>query len=831
MRDRSGRIAANPAGGGRFPIPDGRLACARALGKIYSPIMNDIRMLKDERVGFGFVPPEYLAPGKDEYHLRNEQLRAMGKDPASYRRLTTHELETLVRNDNSCTDWSQFLVSDPFTPELIRNSSFAGLIRIGALQRLSLEHHDLTVFTGIADSQIFACDIGDNCVIDDCAYLAHYIIGDNCILLDNDEIHVSNHAKFGSGLVMDGESEDVRITLDIMNEAGGRAILPFDGMTCADAYLWARHRGNPALMNAFKAMTERMFDLRRGRYGVIGPGCVIKSTNVIKDVAIGASAYIKGANKLKNLTINSSEEARTQIGEGVELVNGIIGYGCRIFYGSKAVRFAMGENSSLKYGARLIHSVLGENSTVSCCEILNNLIFPSHEQHHNTSFLIASLVRGQSNMAAGATIGSNHNSRAPDGEIEAGRGFWPGLSTSVKHSSRFASFCLLAKGDFRFELDIPLPFCLVDDDRTRDRLVLVPAYWWTHNLYALMRNESKFKSRDKRRDTSLQFEYSPFAPDTAEEIRGAMGLLETWAAASWNTDRAGARARLAAGRDGESDAPVLARDVEHSDRPAVVRKPARAWCAYRDMLLWYAMISLLRYAAATDAPAPAPAAAGPRSSGYDAFVAEFGAAAPESPTHAPRWENLGGLLVASERLDPLLARAAAGELATWHDMHAAYAALSAAYPGDKARDAWACLRELYADGAGAAGAARAGSAESATVAGASATVAGTSATSAASTLTRDGFARAMRDFIDLTQHVEREVYNSRAKDWENRFRRATFRSDEEFHAVMGKPEDASFVKSTRKEMAALRAQAQAMFGGVADGGGSAGAGPVAGASA
>ena len=30
--------------------------------------------------------------------------------------------------------------------------------------------------------------------------------------------------------------------------------------------------------------------------------------------------------KLKNLTINSSEESPTQVGEGVELVNGIIGY-------------------------------------------------------------------------------------------------------------------------------------------------------------------------------------------------------------------------------------------------------------------------------------------------------------------------------------------------------------------------------------------------------------------------------------------------------------------------------------------------------------------------
>jgi NDP-sugar pyrophosphorylase family protein len=158
---------------------------------------------------------------------------------------------------------------------------------------------------------------------------------------------------------------------------------------------------------------------QRGFYGTIGPETVIKSCRIIKDTAVGSSAYIKGANKLKNITILSSKEEAAQIGEGVELINGIVGYGCRVFYGAKAVRFVLGSQCSLKYGARLIHSVLGDNSTVSCCEILNNLVFPVHEQHHNNSFLIAGLIEGMSNIAAGATLGSNHNSRANDGEIRA----------------------------------------------------------------------------------------------------------------------------------------------------------------------------------------------------------------------------------------------------------------------------------------------------------------------------------------------------------------------------------------------------------------------------
>src|SRR5690606_25254893 len=150
-----------------------------------------------------------------------------------------------------------------------------------------------------------------------------------------------------------------------------------------------------------------------------------------KDIKMGSYAYVKGVNKLKNLTINSSAESFTQIGEGCELVNGIIGYGCRIFYGVKAVRFILSSNSQLKYGARLINSFLGDNSTISYRDVLNSLIVPAHEQHPIKSYLCAALVKRQRNLAAGATVGSNHIPRAADGEIIAGRGLWPGLCVSL----------------------------------------------------------------------------------------------------------------------------------------------------------------------------------------------------------------------------------------------------------------------------------------------------------------------------------------------------------------------------------------------------------------
>ena len=177
-------------------------------------------------------------------------------------------------------------------------------------------------------------------------------------------------------------------------------------MLPGDAYLWTRNRHDLALQDAYKKLTDNAFDKKNGIFGRIGNHTIIKNTRSIKDALIGSNAYIKGANKIKNVTIHSGLEGHTQIGEGCEIVNGIVGFGCRIFYGVKAVRFILGDHAQLKYGARLINSYLGFNSTISCCEVLNALIFPNHEQHHNNSFLCSALLMGQSNLAAGATIGS-----------------------------------------------------------------------------------------------------------------------------------------------------------------------------------------------------------------------------------------------------------------------------------------------------------------------------------------------------------------------------------------------------------------------------------------
>ncbi len=719
--------------------------------------MHSVVILPPEKISRDFIPPEYIPAGKDEYYLRNNQITP---PKTGWRNLRPDEIKKLTTNNNTADDWDQILVTEQFDPDQIQNTRFYGLVRIGRLRNVVLQHHDLRIPAGITNSLIISCDIGDDVAIHDVQYLAHYIIGNSCILFDIHEMHTTNQSKFGNGIVKEGEPESVRTWLDLMNETGSRKVLPFDGMITADAYLWAKYRDDKALQEKLVSITQNTFDNRRGFYGTTGNSCVIKHSLIIKDVKIGSHCYIKGANKLKNLTVNSSEAEPTQIGEGVELVNGIIGYGCHIFYGCKAVKFILGDNSNLKYGARLINSFLGDNSTISCCEVLNNLMFPAHEQHHNNSFLIAAVVMGQSNIAAGATIGSNHNSRANDNEIKAGRGFWPGLCTSVKHSSCFASYTLLSKSDYMYELDMPLPFSLLNNNISEDQLEIMPAYWWLYNMYALARNSWKFQHRDKRVMKTQNIEFDPFAPDTIEEIFHARHLLEIWTAKASLRKKGGpvkskddeellrmGRQLLAGKEEVANELEVLGENMECSKRNQVILKTFKGYHAYGDMLHYYAVKNLISYLTAHP-------------------KATFSSMRNELKGKREKdWLNLGGQIMLAKDLDKLRADIISGILTNWKKIHERYDELWKKYAADKQKHAFAVLCELYGK----------------------------------ESITESDWLSALDKALEIQQYVCDQVYITRKKDFDNPFRQSTFRNPEEMTAVIGTIDSNDFIVQVKQE--------------------------------
>ena len=675
--------------------------------------MNIIKKHPVNDLGYNFVDEKYIPKGKDEYHLRNLH----NKNGIDYRKLTALDIETLIRNRNTSDDWDKIFVAKQFNPELVRNCKFYGLVRIGKLEPFYLEFHNLRMAVGLYNSTIISSDFGNNVCIDNVNYLSHYIIGNEVMIANVNELATTDYAKFGNGILKDGEDEKVRTWMELCNEAGGRSVIPFNGMLAGDAWLWSKYREDDALLNKFKEFTEKRYDKQRGYYGKVGDRTVIKNCKIIKDVWVGTDAYFKGANKLKNITVNSDENRTSQIGEGCELVNGIVGYGCRIFYGVKAVRFVMASHSQLKYGARLINSYLGNNSTISCCEVLNSLIFPSHEQHHNNSFLCAALVMGQSNIAAGATIGSNHNSRAADGEIIAGRGFWPGLCVSLKHNSKFAAFTIIAKGDFPAELNIQIPFSLVSNDVTNNKLVIIPGYWFMYNMYALARNEWKYNARDRRIEKIQHIEYNYLAPDTINEIFDSLKMLE-----QLKFDDTGI---------------AIVSGWENSKRKTELHKVPQAILIFKELIRYYGVMEILQHI-------------------NNNKFADFAALKKTLSAKIQRseWLNVGGQLIQKTDIENVKRNINSGKVKSWVELHNFYRQQGIAYTTDKLNHAYTSLLEIL-------------------------------------NITPRQFTplllkELLKQALDTKEWMCKGIFDSRAKDYSNPFRKMVYDTKEEMNKVIGR---------------------------------------------
>ena len=683
--------------------------------------MNIIKKHPVNDLGYNFIEAKYIPDGEDEYYLRNKQ----NPNADKYRKLSSAEIEVLVRNRNTSDDWNKILVSASFKPELVKNCKFHGLVRIGNLEPLYLEFHNLRMPVGLYNSTIISCDFGNNVCIDNVNYLSHYIIENEVMIANVNELASTDKAKFGNGIIYEGEDESIKVVMELCNENGGRNVTPFDGMLPGDAHMWSRYIADDILIKKFKSFTDDKFDRKRGQYGKVGDRTVIKNCKIIKDVLIGTDAYLKGANKLKNLTINSDARRTSQIGEGCEIVNGIVGYGCRIFYGVKAVRFVMASHSQLKYGARLINSYLGNNATISCCEVLNSLIFPAHEQHHNNSFLCASLIMGQSNIAAGATIGSNHNSRSADGEMIAGRGFWPGLCVSLKHNSKFASFTIIAKGDYPAELNIPVPFSLISNDVANDKLVVMPGYWFMYNMYALERNSWKYIDRDRRTDKIQLIEYDYLAPDTINELFSSLNILE----------------KLIPGEDGVA----TVTGWENLQRTTEILKVPQSIALFKELIQYYAVTEIMKLIQLN------------KPASFEVLKKSLSAKIQRS-----EWLNIGGQLITKTAVQKFIKEIKAGKIKSWEEVHDYYKSQGAIYTTEKLNHAYTSLLEILAI--------------------------------TSRQFTPALFKQLLQQMITTREWMCKSIYESRAKDYTNPFRKMVYETEEEMNTVIGKLEDNSFIQ-------------------------------------
>jgi len=755
-------------------------------------------------------------------------------DESEYRSLSREEIEILESRGSTAGDWGELRVRDGFDPAKVSRCRFYGQVRIGRLDDVALQTDSGTMAlpVGLNESTVVNSRIGDNSAVYGVSYLSGYVVEHGCLLKDIGELSVTDTPSFGemglkeagggrsslpdstsnssSGPASDFRAASPSGALEVGNENGKRAIYPFRGMWTADAHLWTRERGRPRFIEKLEEFTkERIASKTRHSLGHIGPGTFIHRLDYGRDLIVGEAALVEGAVGLTDCSIASSEEHPTYIGGGVELAHGIVGYGCRIETGAKAEHFFLADATTLSLGVRVSHTFLGENSTISCCEVSHALLLPFHEQHHNSSFLIAATLEGQANIAAGATIGSNHSSRKADGELLCRRGFWPALTVSVKHPSSFASFTLLAKEDYPHELRVRLPFSLVSRAQDSGELVLLPAFWFLYNRYALERNGRKFRSRDRRPGTEAGVEtgcegqqgrlplvYDPLAPDTAEEIIEALHLLAVWTAEAWIEEygRESLPEELRTADNGSHDLAEIGHlllatqseacagldirrsDLERSKTPARILKLPEAYYAYRRALLLYAVKILTTCELGID---ERPSDGGTSDNGHsdewplgDGGTGRRGrdnGASAVFTEYNEGWVSIGGSLFLEKDKEELIRDVENGKIASWEELHLRLRELSLNYHSDIINHAFTVLLRI--------GELRAEELEGTAI----------------------PWSRLAEDAASEQERLSSAVRESREKDFSDPFRSCTFSDKEEMEAVLGNVEDDPLIEEIRKE--------------------------------
>lgn len=429
-------------------------------------------------------------------------------DKTDFRRLTSHEIEELKRQNCSASDWNTIFISNLTDISLIRNSDFEGEVTIGALQRNTGKREGI-INAFIADSKI-----GDNCLIRNIGReIRNTTIGNDVIIENVASINYEPEAPCGVGVMA-----------SVLDETGSRPVKFFPRLSSQLATLmalkprWAEETLFPILDD----MAEES-PLSHS----IGDGSVIQDAGVLLNVHVDNNVTINGALRLVNGAIlNNADSNRpfAYIGQGVDAENFIVADG-RLDSGALVRNSFIGQGAVLEKGFTSHDSIFFANCSLENGEACAVFAGPYTVSMHKATLLIGCML---SFMNAGSgTNQSNHM-------YKLGPVHWGILERGVKTSSfsylmlgaKIAPFSLVMGPHKNHPDSSEFPFSyLFGDDKGSTSVV--PAMML--RSCGLLRDEKKWPTRDRRLKRKLKMldrvHFNVLNPMTVSRILDALDLM------------------------------------------------------------------------------------------------------------------------------------------------------------------------------------------------------------------------------------------------------------------------------------------------------------------
>ena len=313
-----------------------------------------------------------------------------------YRQLTAEEISVLRGQGCWAEDWRHVYVSERFTPECIVRVNFYGVVRLGVFSGSIALPGGISVHSGIYDATLFNVSVGDSSLIANIhGYIANYDIGTRTYITDVGKIYMEGVSAFGNG-----------IKVKVMNEAGGRDVGIYTGMSSQAAYLSAVYRYRPGLAESFDAAVSGVVSRLSSDRGCIGSNVRIENVDVVRNVRIGNGAVLEGCLRLCDGTVASTDDAPVRMGCGIVCSGFIVQSGSVIEDGVTVSSSFIGQGVKLGRGFACTDSLFFADCHCENGEAVSVFAGPFTVSHHKATLLIGSMF---SFMNAGsATNFSNH---------------------------------------------------------------------------------------------------------------------------------------------------------------------------------------------------------------------------------------------------------------------------------------------------------------------------------------------------------------------------------------------------------------------------------------
>ncbi|TMW55392.1 hypothetical protein Poli38472_013283 [Pythium oligandrum] len=415
--------------------------------------------------------------------------------------LSTQEIEKLKRHGNTAEQWENVRktrMDAHIAASRIRDCHFQGKVVLGLFDR-DHEVDGVTFPSGCYRSTLKNVLVLDNALVKDTTAISNAIVDAHASVIACGSITCAKKTAFGNG-----------VTLSVGVEIGGRDLRVFAELPFDVAREIAGNRADTNLLEEYNEFVQQYTSKVTSRFTLVSRHARLLRCPRVDASFIGSFAVVEDSDVHGSSILSTqSEPSRVRCKSIVR--DSIVQWNSVVEDLSFVERGFLCDASHVGRHGIVMSSLLGPNTSIAEGEVTSCFVGPFVGFHHQALLIASYWPEGKGNVGYGANVGSNHTLKAPDQELFPGEGVFFGLGCCVKFPSNFtkAPYSVIATGVATLPQSVEMPFALINTAGHNIPALspaineISPGWVLAQSVFTVLRNESKFATRNKSKRTSV----------------------------------------------------------------------------------------------------------------------------------------------------------------------------------------------------------------------------------------------------------------------------------------------------------------------------------------